>query len=75
MANKQENRDTRYEGDRDTAPHQETGNINARNNNVEASTPGPDEATVEGANNVGIGDAAVNDQKLTSHTSNHSADA
>ena len=75
MANKQENRDTRYEGDRDTAPHQETGNINARNNNVEASTPGPDEATVEGANNVGIGDTAVNDQKLTSHTSNHNADA
>jgi hypothetical protein len=75
MANKQENRDTRYEGDRDTTPHKETGNINARNNLVEASTPGPDEATVEGANNVGIGDAAVNDQKLTSHTSNHSADA
>jgi hypothetical protein len=64
-----------YDGERSTEPHTETGNIDYRNNNVEMSTPGPDETTVEGANNAGIGDSAVNDQKVTTYTSNHSADA
>jgi hypothetical protein len=39
------------------------------------STPGPDSANVEGANDSGIGDSAVNDRKMTNYTSNHSADA
>lgn len=75
MANKRNSGDQPYEGERNNEPHRETGDINFRNNNVEASTPGPDEATVEGANNAGIGDSALNDQKLTNFTQNHSADA
>lgn len=75
MADNQESKDTPYNGDRSTEPRQQTGNINNRNNNVEVSTPGTDETTVEGATNSGIGDAAINDQKLTGYTSNRSADA
>ncbi|MDQ3278224.1 MAG: hypothetical protein M3Q06_07850 [Bacteroidota bacterium] len=75
MAENEQSKDTPYRDERDTEPHKETGNINSRNNNVEVSTPGPDEATVETANREGIGDAAVNDQKLTQYTSNHSGDA
>lgn len=75
MAEKKRNRQMPYEEERNTEPHRDTGNINSRNNNVEVSTPGPDEATVETANREGIGDAAVNDRKITKHTSNHSGDA
>ncbi len=75
MADKQDSRNTPYEEERSTEPHKETGNINSRNNNVEMSTPGATEPDVEGANNIGIGDAAVNDHKLTQYTSNHSGDA
>lgn len=75
MADKNESRNTAYSEDRNTEPSPQTGNINSRNNNVEASTPGATEPTVEGASDSGIGDAAVNDRKLTSYTSNHSADA
>lgn len=75
MAKKNNSRDTDYRERTDTSPSKETGHINPRNNNVEVSTPGPDEATVENAASEGIGDKAVNDRKLTDHTSNHSADA
>lgn len=75
MAGKKNGKAKPYEGERNTQPHRETGNINSRNNNAEVSTPGVDEANVEGANNVGIGDSAVNDRKLTNYTSNHSNDA
>lgn len=75
MADKQDSRNTPYRGERNTEPPRETGDINFRNNNVEASTPGATEPNVEGANDAGIGDSAVNDQKLTNFTSNHSADA
>lgn len=75
MADKQDSRDMPYEEERSTEPSGETGNINSRNNNVDVSTPGGAEQTVEGASNAGIGDATQNGQKLTSHTSNHSADA
>jgi hypothetical protein len=75
MADKQDSRNTPYAGERSTEPHRQTGNINFQNNNVEASTPGAEEPNVEGASDVGIGDAARNDQKLTDFTSNHSADA
>ena len=75
MADKQDSSKTPYRGERSTEPHQQTGDINARNNNVEASTPGAAEPNVEGASDAGIGDQAVNDRKLTNHTSNHSADA
>ena len=75
MAEKPNSRNTPYNSERNTEPSTQTGNINSRNNNVEVTTPGPDEATAEGANRAGIGDAAVNDQKLTGYTSNRSADA
>lgn len=75
MADKQDSRNTPYRGERDTEPHRETGNINFRNNNVEASTPGEADPNVEGASDTGIGDSAVNDRKLTNFTSNHSGDA
>jgi hypothetical protein len=75
MAKKQNSRETDYRSDRDTAPSKQTGNINSRNNNTAVSTPGPDETTVENAADEGIGDKALNDRKLTDHTSNHSADA
>ena len=75
MADKPDSRKTPYEGERSTEPHQQTGNINFQNNNVEVETPGAVEPNVESASNAGIGDQAVNDQKLTNYTSNHSADA
>jgi hypothetical protein len=75
MAEKQDSKNTPYRGERSTEPHRQTGDINFRNNNVEASTPGAEEPNVEGANDAGIGDSAMNDQKLTNFTSNHSADA
>lgn len=75
MEENNRSRQTPYEEERNTEPSRDTGNINFRNNNVAVSTPGPDEATVETANREGIGDAAVNDTKITKHTSNHSGDA
>lgn len=75
MANKKNSSDTDYRSDRDTAPSKQAENINARNNNMAVSTPGPDETTVENAADEGIGDKALNDRKLTDYTSNHSADA
>jgi hypothetical protein len=75
MAKEQENKDKAYAEERNTEPHPETGNIDHRNNNVAMSTPGAEGDTIEGASNSGIGDAAVNDQKLTTYTSNRSADA
>jgi len=76
MKNDSKSRDMAYNEARDTEPHTETGNINARNNNVSNNTPtSTKEETIEGANNTGIGDAGVNDEKLTKYTSNRSADA
>jgi hypothetical protein len=75
MADRNESSKTAYSEERNTERSPQTGNINARNNNVAATTPGATEPTVESASDSGIGDAAVNDQKLTGHTSNHSGDA
>lgn len=75
MANKRNSAKQPYQDDRSTEPSPDTGNINSRNSNVEASTPGSDKVNVESANHTGIGDSAVNDQKLTNFTQNHSADA
>jgi hypothetical protein len=68
-------KDTEYRERTDTAPSKQTGNINSRNNNTAATTPGTTEPDVEEATNDGIGDAALNDEKLTKYTSNHSGDA
>ena len=75
MADKQDSRNTPYAGERNTEPHKETGDINFRNNNAEATSPNANEPNVEGAGNEGIGDSALNDKKLTNFTSNHSQDA
>ena len=75
MAEKQDSRNEAYSGERTTEPHQQTGTLNSRNNNVAASTPGAAAPDVEKESDSGIGDAAVNDRKLTDFTSNNSADA
>jgi hypothetical protein len=72
---KNKSKDTEYRERTDTAPSKQTGNINSRNNNTEASTPGATEPDVESAANEGIGDSAVNDERLTTYTSNRAADA
>lgn len=67
-------KDTEYRDRTDTAPSNETGSINDRTNNTAAVTPGAG-TNVEGASNEGIGDAAVNDEKMTKFSPNRSADA
>ena len=49
--------------------------INDRNNNVNMDEPTNNEQDIETANDLGLGDAAVNDKKLTRYRSNHSTDA
>ncbi|MDB5208484.1 MAG: hypothetical protein JWR72_3559 [Flavisolibacter sp.] len=75
MAEKNNDGGGAYSDERNTEPSKQTGNINFRNNNVEATTPGAAVPDVENANNEGIGDSALNDKKLTNFTQNHSADA
>ncbi|MDQ3843822.1 MAG: hypothetical protein M3342_07385 [Bacteroidota bacterium] len=75
MADKQNSRENEYRDRQDTAPHKQTGDINARNNNQDNETPSVNEPNVERANDTGIGDSGWNDDKLSNYTSNHSADA
>lgn len=49
--------------------------INSRTNNTNNPDKDTEEVTVERANDTGIGDAGVNDEKVTRYTSNRSADA
>lgn len=72
---KNKSRDGSYNERTDTEPTRQTGNINDRTNNTAAATPGAGGPDVEGASDAGIGDAALNDHKLTKYTSNRSADA
>jgi len=72
---RQDSSDTPYDGERSTKPDGQLPYINQRNNNMEVSTPDSRGQTIETANNEHIGDSAVNDEKLTDYTSNHSADA
>ncbi|HEU4633349.1 MAG TPA: hypothetical protein VFS22_05150 [Flavisolibacter sp.] len=69
-------RDTPYR-ERDTNRSGQTGNINAENNNqdVDASPPASSDEPNVNPDNPGIGDSTWNNDKLTSYTSNHSADA
>ena len=71
---REQSKDTEYSERTDTAPSKQTGNINDRTNNTAATTPGAS-PNVEQASNEGIGDAAVNDEKMTKFNSNRSADA
>lgn len=76
MAPKDQSRDQEYRLREDNARSRQTGNgIDARNNPTSSNDPQANEPNVEQASNEGIGDAALNDSKLTNHTSNHSADA
>lgn len=75
MSKKENSRDTEYRDRRDTEPSPQTGNINARNNNVNVDNDSTQEPNVENANDTGIGDSGLNNDKLTNYTSNHSADA
>lgn len=49
--------------------------INERTNNQNDTTNTSGEPNVERANDAGMGDSGVNDERLTSYTSNRSADA
>jgi len=72
---KNKSKDVAYNEERDTAPHRDTGNIDARNNNTSNDTDANAEETIERANDVGLGDSGENDQKLINFTQNHSSDA
>jgi hypothetical protein len=75
MKNKDNSRDKEYRDRESTTPSKQTGNINARNNNTDTTGPTAQEPDVERASDTGIGDSAVNEEKLTNYTSNHSGDA
>lgn len=75
MANKEKSKDTPYRERTDTEPHRQTGNIDNRNNNVNTDAVSANEPNVENANDTGIGDTGLNDDKLTNYTQNHSSDA
>lgn len=49
--------------------------INERTNNQNDTTNTSGEPNVERANDAGMGDSGVNDERLTSYTSNRSAGA
>lgn len=49
--------------------------INSRTNNMNNDNPVSEDVNVERGNDTGLGDAGVNDEKLTRYTSNRSADA
>ena len=57
-----------------TRRSKQTG-ISDRNNNMNTADPKASEPDVERANDTGIGDAAVNDKKMTRYKSNRSTDA
>ena len=66
--------DNEYRERTDTAPSKQTSDKNDRTNNTAVSTPGA-APNVGQASNEGLGDAAVNDEKMTKFNSNRSADA
>jgi hypothetical protein len=49
--------------------------INSRTNNMNTEDKDAEDVNVERANDSELGDAGVNDEKLTRYTSNRSADA
>jgi len=59
-----------------TRRSKQTGDsISDRNNNMNMADPKANDPNVERANDSGIGDAAVNDKKMTRYKSNRSTDA
>ncbi len=75
MEENKSSKDTEYRYRENNEPSKQTGNIDARNNNENNSSPSAIEPNVETANTAGLGDSGLNDTKLTNFTSNHSADA
>jgi hypothetical protein len=75
MSRKKQEKDMPHKYREDNQPHQQTGNINSRNNNLSSELPTANDPNVERANDAGIGDSGINDVKLTNHTQNHSSDA
>jgi hypothetical protein len=76
MTNKKnKSKDTPYR-EHTTRRSKQTGDIiSDRNNNMNTADPTANEPNVERANDLGLGDAAVNDKKLTRYKSNRSTDA
>ena len=63
-------------GESTTRRSKQTGDmISDRNNNMNTADPKANDPDVERASNPGIGDAAVNDKKMTGYKSNRSTDA
>jgi hypothetical protein len=58
----------------ETTP-QSSDMINSRTNNMNNPDRDEQEVNVERANDLGLGDAGANDEKLTRYNSNRSADA
>lgn len=75
MAEKRNSGDTEYQYRESNEPHKQTGNIDSRNNNTNMDSPSANTPDVENANDTGIGDSGINDEKLTKYTQNHSSDA
>ncbi len=72
---KHKSKDTPYET-HTTDRSKQTGDIiSDRNNNMSTGEPTSNEPDVERANDLGLGDAGVNDRKMTKYSSNRSADA
>lgn len=69
----QEEKDQPYSHRTDTAPNNDTGHINSRNNNADVSDANASENTVRQTPAENIGDASVNDEKMTRYNSNTSA--
>lgn len=58
----------------ETTP-QSSDMINSRTNNMNNPDRDTEDVNVERANDTGMGDVGVNDEKMTRYTSNRSADA
>jgi len=72
---KQQSKDSPYET-HNTERSKQTGDvISDRNNNINATESTSNEPDVERANDLGLGDAALNDKKMTRYKSNRSTDA
>ena len=72
---KHKSKDSPYEA-HSTDRSKQTGDIiSDRNNNINTTEPTSNEPDVERANDLGLGDAALNDKKMTRYKSNRSTDA
>jgi len=72
---KHKSKDSPYETHTTNRSKQTGDIISDRNNNINTVEPTGNEPDVERANDLGLGDAGVNDKKMTRYRSNRSTDA